>query len=259
MAFNEKAKAVRGDVANAPSKEYLDYLRLGAEYMESYCDLSGYDSFKNLLNVCSWYQELGAFEFSVDAADKAHLEKARGLYQKLLKVFGNDAQYKESIQNDVYKDYATLLNTLREFPEAKPLWQRLLKANPKNVTILRNTAFCYGGWVDCDGRKCTEVNGTGDYAPPLDENRDPKKISLNSAYDIWNYLLRGIRDRGEKYSDDWWEAKFYTVFCLYRAGAKDPGYVEQAKKILENQKIFTPEMGGRKWRPQFNYLEREMK
>jgi len=146
-----------------------------------------------------------------------------------------------------------VLNRLHDFQTAKPIWMKLLSKNTKNPHILRNTAFCLGGWMEKDGDTYIEIPGSGDYA--ADPAERTAKISLTNAQEIWTYLLKGIEDRGEKYSPDWWQAKFYTTYARYRAGAEFPGYLDQAKLLITNQKIFNPELGGPEFRPMFRYLE----
>lgn len=251
-SYINKAEILKGDDATAPPPpDYAKLLKRGTEYMLTYCEGSGFDSFTNLKYVCECYKELG------EIGEKGALEKSEEIYKKLMKIFGKDPQYKEVIETSVYRGYAEVLNQLHKFQEARPYWMRLRAANPQNVGILRATAFCLGGWLESDGRSFIEIPGSGDYAPELDASRDPKIVSYNNAYTIWGFLLKGISDReeGEK-SDDWYEAKFYTAYCLYRAGMKEPNYFVYATRIINNLRVIHPDMGGKEWRAKFNYIEK---
>jgi tetratricopeptide (TPR) repeat protein len=57
-------------------------------------------------------------------------------------------------------------------------------------------------------------------------------------------LLRGLR----KGSDEWFEAKMLQLKSLAQTD------VEQARKVLRQFKLLYPDMGGDKWRDQFNEL-----
>ena len=248
LAYIDKAQSVRGDTAKPAPKEYIQYLQKGTEFMRRYCEASGYDSFKNLKSVCEWYKELG------DLGLKGAYETARDQYKTLLKVFGKDPNYKTDIQTDIYRGYAEVLNKLHDFQTAKPIWQRLVNANTKNVGILREAAFCYGGWLEVKGNEFIEIPGTGDYAPPLDKKRDKKKLVLNNAYSIWNYLLTGITQRARG-TPEWYEAKFYTAYTLYKAGERDPTYYQWSLKIISNLRVLHPDMGGPEYKRMFRYVE----
>jgi tetratricopeptide (TPR) repeat protein len=250
LALIEKAQGERTDPSAPASKEYIASLKKGTEYMKNYCEVSGYDSFTNLKNVCEWYQELG--DLGVEGA----YETSRETYQILLKEFGGNAEYENEIQGAVYRGYAEVLNKLRDFDTAKPIWLRLLSKDSKNVGILRATALCMGGWLEqMEDGTLVEVPGTGDYAPELTRNRDPNKISLDNAYNIWNYLLTGITHRGDRGKQEWYEAKFFTAYILYRAGVKEPAYFEWSRKIISNLRVLHPDMGGTEFRRKFKYVE----
>jgi tetratricopeptide (TPR) repeat protein len=253
LALINKALAIRGEPDTPPSEEYKAFLKKGTEYMYKYCEQSNFDSFTNFKNVCEWYKELGLL------GEEGYLETARDAYKQLLKVFKDDARYKETIESDVYRGYGEVLLALKDFQAAKPLWLKLLSQNTKNVGVLRSTANCLGGWIESDGMTYIEVPGAGMYAPDPDELREANKIYLDTALGIWQYLLRGIDDAGNKYSDEWWEAKFYIVYNCYRAGEQYPSYYERTQQIIDNQRLFRPEMGGNEWSKKFRYVEKAIK
>lgn len=253
LALINQALAVRGEPDTPASEEYKSFLKKGTEYMFKYCEQSNFDSFTNFKNVCEWYKELGLL------GEEGYLETAREAYMQLLKVFKDDAKYKEEIESDVYRGYGEVLLALKDFQAAKPLWLKLLSQNTKNVGILRSTANCLGGWIESDGMTFIEVPGAGMYAPDPELLREANKIYLDSALGIWQYLLRGIDDAGNKYSNEWWEAKFYIVYNCYRAGQQYPSYYERTQQIIDNQRLFQPEMGGLEWSKRFRYVEKAMK
>jgi tetratricopeptide (TPR) repeat protein len=252
-SFNEKAEAIRGDTESEPSREYLQFRKKCAEYMYMYCEKSNFDSFTNLRNVCEWYKELG------DYGEKNAWETSKRYYEKLLKEFGNNAKLKDEIESDVYRGYGEVLLSLHDFQTARPIWLKLLSANKKSITVLRATGRCLGGWLEYRSGSWVEIPGAGVYAPDPTEKRDANKIYLDTALGIWNYVLRGIEDAGNKYSPEWWDAKLATAYVVYRAGEQYPSYFELAKRVIDNQKLFRPELGGPEMRRKFSYLEKAIK
>lgn len=252
-SFNDKADSIRGDPESPPSAEYLKYRRKCADYMYSYCEKSNFDSFTNLKNACEWFKELG------DAGEEDGWETSRKHYEKLLKEFGKNSKYKEEIEDTVNKGYGEVLLSLKDFQAAKNVWLKLLSNNRKSINVLRATARCLGGWVEYDRGVYIEIPGSGSYAPDPKEERDANKVYLDTAMGIWNYILRGIDDAGNKYSPEWWEAKFSTAYVLYRAGEQYPSYLEIANRVIDNMKLFRPELGGPEMRKKFNYLEKAIK
>ncbi|MHC4942932.1 MAG: tetratricopeptide repeat protein [Planctomycetota bacterium] len=252
-SFNEKADAIRGDVESEPSREYLQFRKKCAEYMYIYCEKSNFDSFTNLKNVCEWYKELG------DYGEKSAWEISKRYYEKLIKEFGKNPEHKDEIESSAYRGYGEVLLSLHDFQTARPIWLKLLNANKKSITVLRATGRCLGGWLEYRSGSWVEIPGAGVYAPDPADKRDPNKIYLDTALGIWNYVLRGIDDAGNKYSPEWWEAKFSTAYVVYRAGEQYPSYFEVAKRVIDNQKLFRPELGGPDMRRKFSYLEKTIK
>lgn len=65
-----------------------------------------------------------------------------------------------------------------------------------------------------------------------------------AALGSWRTLLRGVA----KGSDDWFEAKYYQLACLFEIDAA------KAKPVLEQFKLLYPKLGGDKWRDRFAEL-----
>jgi hypothetical protein len=243
-AFVVAAEKERGDKEKEPSEKYLEYLKKGADYMYRYCEISGWDSFVNLKNVADWYKELGENKTACDA------------YERLLEEFGKVEEYKEEIRKSVNRSYGEILLRLKEFQKAKMVWLRLLNGDKKNPTFLRCTARCLGGWLEFDGYNFIEIPGSGDYLPAADA--DPKKITLNNALGIWGYLLKALKVN-KAYTDEWWEAKLFTVYCYYKAGEQDAACYDTVLKHIDNVELYHPDLGGSKYKPSFKYLEKATK
>jgi tetratricopeptide (TPR) repeat protein len=264
-AYEEKAENLRND-SKTRSEEYFDSLRLSAEYGLLHCALSHFESFLDLKKVCAGYKELG--ELKDKDKDKDNLNKARIVYEKLLKIYEKNPKYKNEVLTSIYPAYGEVLNTLQDFDQAKPIWLKLLGRNNPSVKILRSAAFCLGGWLEYDGQNFIEIPGSGDYviSPEEQKKRDAKKVYLDHALGIWRHLLRRIDDAGNKYTPEWWEAKFYTVYSRYRAGHTRyragehyPLDFKNAKAVIKSQRRFKPDMGGPDWQKKFDYIEKAIK
>ncbi len=241
-AYAQAAEKLRGTAERSeqkPPDKYFDYLRKAAEYMYQYCEMSGFDSFTNLKNVCDWYKELGDFE------------KARTTYERLIQEFGKDPERKTEIEKSVSRSYAEVLLALKDFQAAKPIWLRLLNADKKNPTLLRSTALCLGGWLEWDGMEYIEVPGSGDYLPSADA--DPNKIRLDNALSIWRFMLRALKVN-KPYGPEWWEAKFQTVYIRYMSARLNPQQYNEALTVIKNVEVFHEDLGGPEIKRKFKYI-----
>ena len=43
-----------------------------------------------------------------------------------------------------------------------------------------------------------------------------------------------------KYQEPWWTAKLGAVYCKYRQGTEDPQAFNEARKVIGNQQLLTP-------------------
>ncbi|MBP87585.1 MAG: hypothetical protein CMJ64_12815 [Planctomycetaceae bacterium] len=68
--------------------------------------------------------------------------------------------------------------------------------------------------------------------------------SYETAIGSWRTLLRGVT----KGSDDWFEAKYYQLACLFKIDSA------KAKPVFEQFKLLYPKLGGDKWRDKFSSL-----
>jgi hypothetical protein len=247
--YAHKADDMQSDV-DTPSKEYIEYQKVALEYLLLHCELSNYASFSDLKNVCFGYKEMG------DMGDESVLGTARTVFERLLKEYGEISEYEDDFMETIYPTYASLLNALKDFENAKPIWRELSEEYPNNLSILRSTALCLGGWLEDDGKKFIEIYGIGDYAPDPNSQSGSRGIKDYSALSIWNNIRRMIAEKGKKYSPEWWEANFHLVYVMYRAGHQYPTYFDLAKKVISHQRLFKPEMGGSEWCQKYDYIEK---
>jgi hypothetical protein len=221
-----------------------ELLRKGADLMVTYCRDTQYTSFPNLHLAAETYARIGTWP------------KAEETYRKLVEVFGKEAQYREQIDQRVKRQLAQVLMEQRKFKEAEPIFRELEIRFPKDPTLLRTAALCYGGWVDIEDKKAVEVPGSGEY---------------KRAIELWELLVdKGFPRETEKQNPGWYEAKFHTIFCRWRAKESDPSYLPQAQKLLQNfeanvwpfiqdEAEFLTWIGGENWKRRWDYLRERLR
>ncbi len=220
-----------------------ELIKKGADFMFAFCEATGFDSFRNLRTAADAYREIEAW----DLAERS--------YRKVLDVFRNDGRYREEIQQSVNRYLGETLLRRNEYQEAAPLYAQLVKLYENDLGVLRRAAECFGGRVDVVDRKPIEVPGSGDY---------------EEAIKLWDKIVeRGFLGEGQKYSPEWWEAKFYTIYSRYRARDISPEWRTQAKKIMQNLDsmvlaIYDPSehsdlLGGSDWVKRYEYLRTQLR
>ena len=93
------------------------------------------------------------------------------------------------------------------------------KANPKSWFVLRNLAVT-----------------------------EERQENYATALEKW----RHIEDGTDPSNENWFEAKYHIIYNTIRLGDKP-----KARKILRLTKILHPELGGKKWKAQFEQLEKK--
>lgn len=227
-----------GTKESDPAKQKA-LLAKGAELMWGYCRATAWQSYNNLLTTAETWAKIEQW---------ARAEEA---YRKLVEVFGKEAQYKENIDLRVKRTLAEVLMAQRKFGEAAPLYRELEVRYPKDPTLMRQAALCYGGWVDVVDRKPVEVPGAGDY---------------ERAVQIWQTLVeRGFTPEQDK-TPPWFEAKFMSIYSRYRAKDVAPNYFQEAKTLIDNYRVMVwdffkdepdfveARLGGPDWQRRWEYL-----
>lgn len=228
------------DVGNAEGTaeaQRKEYLKKGAGYLYAYCEASGFNSFRNLKAAADSYKAIGEWD------------QAIRVYAKLVDLYDGQAAYRDQIEQVVNLSMAESYLEKREFSSAAPLFKSLVKRFEGNKEILMKAGRCFGGWLDVTDGQCVEVPGSGDY---------------KEAVEIWNTVLtKGFRPE-DKFTPEWFEVKFFTLYSRYRARQIDPSYFTGAQQLMEN--LFTSTLnfykdeeipkviGGQDWMRRYNYL-----
>jgi hypothetical protein len=215
LAASEKAEAA-GD-----ADEWHALLSRAADAMWSYNQMSGFPSYVNLLGSAEWFARVDRHEM------------ARTAYDKAIDLFAKPGKGITEAQLDLARiGLATMLNELHEFGLARPYWNDLVARNPRHAIIMRGAARGLGGWLEVgDDGRVIEIPGSGDFS---------------DAFDLWLEIHRGTSAR--KYHRDWWESKLGAIYALYRQGTAQPMQIIEARKVLDNVMVNTP-----------NYDEQTMK
>lgn len=209
-ALEAKARQVQAD--GGDPAEAADLLDRAADALWMYCEKSGFASFTNLLTTADWYLE---------AKNPA---EAQRVFQRVIDVFASREPASRIDRARI--GLATALDEQHDFGRARPVWKDLLARNPKDPTVRRGAARSFGGWLELGpDDQVTEVAGSGDYA---------------DAYQIWVDLQRAANSES-KYHDVWWEAKLGTIYTLYRQREIDPKRLSDARELLDNLRLSTPD------------------
>lgn len=150
---------------------------------------------------------------------KTSLQQAFGIYNRLVEILGSSpeaisASRNAQVANSKLAHYAYLLG--RHQQAAARLDDLLAAGNAKDRSYLRRAGLSHFQ--------------AGNYA---------------AALGPWRTLLRGVA----KGSDEWFEAKYHQLACLFKMDAT------KAKQVFEQFKLLYPDLGGAKWRDKFASLE----
>ncbi len=205
------AKTYDAAAQEASGDRARDMRHRAAEAMWAYCEKAGFPSFSNGIKAATWFRDVG------------QLKRAAESYAATIDRFA-ESENTSSLDN-ARIGYGMVLNALHDFGKARALWEELRSRHPDRPTILTGTALCLGGWPDDDGQgTITEIPGTGDY---------------EESFEIWKHLFKGYNVEN-KYHEVWWQAKLGLVWSQYRIGTQDNQGYYNARKVLENQKLNTP-------------------
>ena len=100
-------------------------------------------------------------------------------------------------------------------------------------------AVIYGGYFIKEGLQVKWIPALGQW---------------KKAYELWK-LLRG---RAESGSDDWWNATFYLFYTVIQDRKTRGQKVVDIRKAFESLKATSPDLGGAKWKPLFEWLDRQI-
>ena len=147
------------------------------------------------------------------------IRKGYQLYKRLVELLGDSQEHirankNAQVANSKLAHYASQLG---RNAEAAARLDKLLAAGSgsKNRSYLRRAGLAH-------------YNGS----------------NYEAALGPWRTLLRGVT----KGSDEWFEAKYYQLACLFKTDAT------KAKSVFEQFKLLYPKLGGEKWRDKFTAL-----
>ena len=180
----------------------------GAEHMYEYSETTGFGSYANLKVSGDSYVMVEEWE------------NAAKVYAKILDVFLDDPKVGETVDKFVRRELVKILLLLDRFQEAEPHVAILLGQGRPDVELMRLAGICYGGRVDVAERRAVEVPGVGNYI---------------EAVKWWDELAKGLRGDKE-YTQAWWEAKFYGIYCRYRARDIAAEWGNQAELLARSLK-----------------------
>lgn len=227
-AMSKAADAMGKDPAQKAKAD--EYLAKAADYLYTWLT-SGNRTFDQALAIAK-----------NDFFDKGDFSTAEKILARLHEKYGEDPKVRGAATK--WLNLRLLLAKSRlnqqKYADAKPLYEELAKEKGNVLDIQMDLAECLGGTATLDPQKktVTVVDGTGNYDEAL-------KIATKVANSLKNADKIG--------SKEWWSAKWYSVFVLYRQGKK-----KEAFGVLDNAKTSGADLENLEaWR--WEWLEKQVK
>lgn len=154
--------------------------------------------------------------------DLAEFEKARTAFERLINKFQGDSTYGERIVKYATVNLAEILLELGEPNEAKALLEPHVFGPDATLTTTRPVilvATAMLGQVVGSGTQVKQTPGAG---------------GTDEQFDFITKRLNTIEGSLDKWSCEWYEAKFTTAYAYYVWGQRDDRKKEFAKAIVDN-------------------------
>lgn len=227
-AMSNAADAMSKDPAQKAKAD--EYLGKAADYLYVWLT-SGNRTFDQALAIAK-----------NDFYDKGDFSTAEKILARLHEKFGEDPKVRGAATKWLNLRLLLAKSRLnqRKYADAKPLYEELAKEKGNVLDIQMDLAECLGGTATLDPVKktVTVVDGTGNYEEAL-------KIATKVA--------NSLRNSDKIGSKEWWHAKWYSVFVLYRQGKK-----KDAFGVLDNAKTSGADAANMEaWR--WEWLEKQVK
>jgi cellulose synthase operon protein C len=191
------------------------------------------------------------------ASARTYFTKARDTYQQLLKEAAENPKLPPS-ENAVLAAKIKLgecYHALGQYSLALDTFFDVLKEKETTLEVQRSAALAYQERGEREDPKFFESAIRGGYKSP--------KTNKNV---VWGWLkisqavTRGARTN-EKFRDAFYESWFNIARCRYMAGMKKLGDARRedltkAKDNIQTLSLSYPDMGGEKWKPQFEQLKK---
>ena len=149
--------------------------------------------------------------------------RARGAYEVLVRHYENHPDAGANSALALKRRLAAICLDMGDIAAAGALYEQLAAATRAETTadVLRGLGLCRA-----------------------------KQGRYGAALSSWRSLAAGLPKR----TPEWYEARYYTLLCLWESGQ-----LERARRSLAQLVILYPDLGGEKWRPMYLALQARMR
>jgi tetratricopeptide (TPR) repeat protein len=191
----------------------------------------------------------------LSGAARDYLVKAREAYQKLLEAGAKNPELPPSDTSMLAArvQLGECERALGQYKDALDIFSAVLKEKESSLAVQRAAAYAYQERGQAEDAKWLEHAIHGGY-----------RLRSTGENRIWGWLkISNVAARAsradQKYRDTFYEARLNVARCRYLAAMKQSGAARQrdlakAKQSIQSFAQLYPEMGGERWRGEFQAL-----
>lgn len=196
---------------------------------------------------------------TLSKAGRDYVTKARDAYQQLLTDLAKDPQLapRDTAALAIKMQLGECYKTLGEYDKSLDTFNDILKEKETSLAVQRAAALAYQDRGQHDDVKYFENAIHGGY--------EKKSAGQNR---IWGWLkiaqVAGqAAKQDEKFKDAFYEARLNISRCRYLSAMKQTGdarrqELTKAKQTIQSVSQLYPDLGGDKWKPQFDHLLKDI-
>ena len=244
-----------------------------AKFLDKIRDQEGEPSWPTRVWLAQTYYSMGSEQLgtshpaggaapTAEALSKAgrdYVTKARDAYQQLLTDVSKNPQLapSETAALAIKMQLAECYRALGEYDKSLDTFYDILKEKETSLAVQRAAALAYQDRGQHDDAKYFENAIHGGYV-----------VKSNGQNRIWGWLkisqVAGQASKqDDKFKDAFYEARLNISRCRYLAAMKQTGNGRQqdltkAKQTIQSVAQLYPDLGGDKWKPQFDQLLKDI-
>ncbi|HJQ81340.1 MAG TPA: hypothetical protein VJ828_15370 [Lacipirellulaceae bacterium] len=195
----------------------------------------------------------------LSGAARDYLVKAREAYQKLLEAGAKNPELPPSDTSMLAArvQLGECERALGQYKQALDIFSAVLKEKESSLAVQRAAAYAYQERGQAEDARWLEHAIHGGY-----RLRSTGQNRIWGWVKISNVAARAART-DQKYRDTFFEARFNVAKCRYLAAMKQSGAARQrdlakAKQSIQSFAQLYPEMGGERWRGEFQALLKQI-
>jgi tetratricopeptide (TPR) repeat protein len=195
----------------------------------------------------------------IKGAAREYVVKARDIFQKLIEAAAKDPKLppSETAVLAVRMKLGECLRALGQYEQALNAFSAILKEKESSLVVQRAAAYAYQQRGQAEDSKWLERAIHGGY-----------RLRSTGENRIWGWIkisreaARAAR-ADPKYRDTFYEARLNVARCRYLAAMKQNGASRQqdlakAKQSIQSLAQLYPDLGGERWRGEFEALLKQI-